>query len=198
MSSLLFDLYGVLLRTQSEEAKRRIEWAVVGDESIWSTYWDLRPAYDAGLVSDTNYWQQLRLRIGLPDFDIFEAVAADEASWLEADEEMVDYVLSLIGSGWRVGILSNIPEGLAKKVRRKFPWLAEFAAVTFSADIGVAKPDEKAYHVAIDAMGAKLGETIFIDDQAINVEAAEQLGMRGQLFTGIESVRALVTEVRGQ
>lgn len=145
MSSLLFDLYGVLLRTQSEEAKRRIEWAVVGDESIWSTYWDLRPAYDAGLVSDTNYWQQLRLRTGLPDFDIFEAVAADEASWLEADEEMVDYVLSLIGSGWRVGILANIPEGLAKKVRRKFPWLAEFAAVTFSADIGVAKPDEKAY-----------------------------------------------------
>lgn len=198
MTSLLFDLYGVLLRTQSEEAKHRIEWAVVGDESIWPTYWDLRPAYDTGLVSDVSYWQQLRLRAGLPDFDVSEAVAADEASWLEADEEMVDYVLSLIGSGWRVGVLSNIPEGLAKKVRRKFPWLEEFAAVTFSADIGVAKPDEKAYRVAIDAMGAKLGETAFIDDQVVNVEAAEQLGMRGQLFTGIASVRDLVAEVSGQ
>lgn len=195
MTSLLFDLYGVLMRTQSEEAKRRIEWAVVSDASIWSHYWDLRPAYDAGLVSDVNYWQQLRLRAGLPDFDIAEAVAADEASWLEPDQDMVDLVLSLIGSGCHVGLLSNIPAGLADRVRADFPWLREFSAVTFSSDIGVVKPDEKAFHVALDAMGAKAADTVFIDDRWENVEAAEQLDMQGILFTEIGQVEMLRKEL---
>lgn len=198
MTSLLFDLYGVLMRTQSEEAKRRIEWAVVSDSSFWSDYWDLRPAYDAGLVSDCSYWQQVRLRAGLDDFDISEAIAADEASWLEPDQEMIDQVLSLIGSGWRIGILSNIPAGLADRVRAKFPWLKEFAAVTFSSDIGLVKPDEKAFHVALDAMGAKAADTVFIDDRAENVAAAEHLGMRGVLFERIDQIQELTKELNSK
>ncbi|MGP6173999.1 HAD family hydrolase [Corynebacterium sp. A21] len=191
MSSLLFDLYGVLLRTQSEDAKHRIERAVLGDATIWPHYWALRPAYDAGLVSDQSYWQQVRLRAGLADFDLFEAVAADEDSWLEPDPAMVELVLSRIGSGWRAGILSNIPAGLAERVREKFSWLAEFSAVTFSCDIGLVKPDQKAFHVALDAMGAKASDTIFFDDRPENVEAAERLGMKGVVFTKISQVRLL-------
>lgn len=195
MTSLLFDLYGVLMRTQTEEAKRRIEWAAFSDSSIWPHYWALRPAYDAGLVSDTSYWQQLRLRAGLDDFDLSEAVAADEASWLEPDHDMVDLVLSLIGSGWRTGILSNIPAGLADQVREKCPWLKDFAAVTFSSDIGVVKPDEKAFHVALAAMGAKADDTVFIDDRIENVAAAESLGMRGVLFERIDQIQELRKEL---
>lgn len=191
MSSLLFDLYGVLLRTQSEDAKHRIERAAFGDASIWPHYWALRPAYDAGLVSDQNYWQQLRLRAGLEDFDPYEAIAADLDSWLEPDPAMVGLVLSLIGSGWRVGVLANIPEGQAEKVRQKFRWLEEFSAVTFSCDIGLVKPDEKAFHVALDAMGAKPADTVFFDDRPENVEAAERLGMKGVVFSHISQVRLL-------
>lgn len=195
MTSLLFDLYGVLLRTQSEGAKRRIEQAVAGDSSIWPHYWELRPAYDADLVSDISYWQQLRLRAGLDDFDISEAIVADQESWLESDPEMVEQVLSLIGTGWRVGILSNIPASLADRVRETFPWLEEFAAVTFSSDIGLVKPDEKAFHVALDAMKAKAADTVFFDDRTENVECATSMGMRGELFTGIDQVQSVTREL---
>lgn len=198
MTSLLFDLYGVLMRTQTEEAKQRIERAVLGDGSFWPDYWALRPAYDAGLVSDQNYWQQLQLRAGLGDFDIYEAVAADEESWLQADTEVVDVVLSLIGSGWRVGVLSNIPAGLAERVRAKYSWLEEFTAVIFSSDIGLVKPGEKAFHVALDAMGAKAADTIFFDDRSDNVEAAAKLGMRGVLFRDVSQIEAALVGVKGR
>ncbi|QGU06128.1 Alpha-D-glucose-1-phosphate phosphatase YihX [Corynebacterium occultum] len=198
MTSLLFDLYGVLMRTQSEEAKQRIERAVLGEASIWPDYWALRPAYDAGLVSDQNYWHQLRLRAGLGDFDLYEAVAADEESWLHADTRVVDEVLSLIGSGWRAGVLANIPAGLAERVREKYSWLEEFNAVTFSSDIGLVKPDEKAFHVALDAMGAKAADTIFFDDHPDNVEAAEKLGMRGVLFRDVSQIHAVLEGVKAR
>ena len=108
---------------------------------------------------------------------------------LEADEEMVNLVLRFIGEGHSVGILSNVPAALGAKVRASQPWLEECAAVTLSCDIGVAKPDPEAYHVAVDALGAQAKDTYFFDDRLDFVEGAQRVGLHAQLFTGIDSVR---------
>lgn len=46
---IVFDLFGVIARTQSPEAVREIEEiAGASGAPFWDAYWALRPAYDAG------------------------------------------------------------------------------------------------------------------------------------------------------
>lgn len=189
MKAVLFDLFGVLLKERDDAGRRRVELAVGGDAAIWPIYEDLRPAYDSGDVGDERFWRQLQVRAGLEPFDITEAVAADWESTMQEDEEMVSFALSLIDDRVCTGILSNLPAGLAKRARAEHEWLERVDAVTMSCDIGLIKPDPRAYAVALDAMGASAKDTVYVDADPVNVAAAAELGMQAVHFTGIESVR---------
>lgn len=189
MKAVLFDLFGVLLRERDDAGRRRVELAVGGDAAIWPIYEDLRPAYDSGDVGDERFWRQLQVRAGLEPFDITEAVAADWESTMQEDEEMVSFALSLIDDRVCTGILSNLPAGLAKRARAEHEWLERVDAVTMSCDIGLIKPDPRAYAVALDAMGVSAKDTVYVDADPVNVAAAAELGMQAVHFTGIESVR---------
>ena len=189
MKAVLFDLFGVLLKERDDAGRRRVELAVGGDAAIWPIYEDLRPAYDSGDVGDERFWRQLQVRAGLEPFDITEAVAADLESTMQEDEEMVSFALSLIDDRVCTGILSNLPAGLAKRARAEHEWLERVDAVTMSCDIGLIKPDPRAYAVALDAMGVSAKDTVYVDADPVNVAAAAELGMQAVHFTGIESVR---------
>lgn len=192
MSALLFDLYGVLLQERTDAGRRRVELAVGGDARIWPVYEDLRPAYDSGNVGDERFWRQLQVRAELEPFDIVEAVEADWESAMAEDPEMVAYVLSLINARYCCGILSNVPAGLARRARAAHGWLDSFDAVTMSCDIGLVKPDPRAFAVALDAMGVSAKETVFFDADPGNVRAAEEFGLRSVLFTGPDSVKEIL------
>lgn len=178
----LFDLYGVLLKTQSEQALRDLENVLGCGEELWPVYWEYRGDFDAGRVSEEEYWELVRAKLQLEPFDVAKAIEVDYAGWLEADEEMVERVKTLTPKG----LLSNIPAGLAKKVKEKHTWLQDFDAVAMSCDIGVEKPQARAYEIALEMLGAKPEETYFFDDNEANVEAAKKLGIQATLFTGIE------------
>ena len=184
--ALLFDLYGVLLHTQSDGDIAAIEQACGTDGRLWPVYWELRPAFDAGELTADQYWSAVCSRLNLVEVDIDRVVAADTASWLRPDDEMIRAVCDLAGHGWTVGLLSNIPEFLAGAVRAEFDFLDRFDAVTMSCDIGVAKPDARAYAIAAARLGAEPGRIIFFDDSPTNVEAARQAGLEAHVFTGRE------------
>lgn len=192
MTSLLFDLDGVLLRNKTVAGRRRVEQAAGTDDRMWEIYDDLRPAYDSGDVSDERFWRQLQIRAQLEPFDYSEAIVADWEASLHEDTEMVELVTWLIDEGWRCGILANLPPGLGQRARENLTWLEKFEAVTFSGDIGVAKPDHRAFAVAIDAMGASAKDTVFFDDRSDYVAAAEEAGLQSVLFTGPQSVLEVV------
>ncbi|WIM67838.1 HAD family phosphatase [Corynebacterium breve] len=193
MTALLFDLYGVILKHRTEAGKRRLEQAagVIDSELFWTTYNELRPAYLVGDVSDQRWWQQMALRANLNDPDIAEAIVADSETLMDVDQDMVDLVLKLIDEGYTCGILSNAPESVSTMLRERHEWLAQLDAVTFSCDIGVAKPDPRAFAVAVDAMGANIKDTIFFDDSPDNVAAAEKAGLQAHLFTSMKDVHDL-------
>ena len=184
VQTYLFDLYGVLLTTQTDAHLRAIEAAVGTDERLWPLYWELRGPLDAGELTPEEYWERIRVALELPSFDIDAVVEADIASWLDEDADAVAYVGELIDAGHRVGLLSNIPTFLAERVRARHTWLERFDAVTMSCDIGVAKPDPGAYRAACAALGAEPGEVLFFDDNPVNVAAAREFGMRAVEVTG--------------
>ena len=191
MATLLFDLYGVLMRSATPAGHAELEDYVrpVNPDHFWATYEEFRPAYDAGHLSDSQYWGRIRALTDVAPFEVSRAVELDTDHLLAADEEMVARVLGFIGEGHSVGILSNLPAALGAKVRAAQPWLGECAAVTLSCDIGVAKPDPEAYRVAVDALGAQAKDTHFFDDRPDFVAGAQRVGLNAHLFTGPDSVR---------
>ncbi|MDO4911010.1 MAG: HAD family phosphatase [Corynebacterium sp.] len=190
--NILFDLYGVLLLTQGDQAMREIEQVVHGDSSIWEAFWKLRGPLDGGRITDQEFWQQFQEETGLRDFDIEEAIRVDYSGWRQADPEMVEFVTGLIEDGWRVGLLSNIPETLARLMLAENPWLQKFHSVTLSCEIKNEKPRPEAFRIALEQLGTEAEETFFFDDNLENVEAARGVGLKAYQFTGIDSVKAVL------
>ncbi|TNY36019.1 HAD family hydrolase [Thermomonospora catenispora] len=196
--AIVFDLYGVLARDQSEADKRVIErLAGVADgraRRFWEAYWELRPAYDAGQPT-AEYWRAVAARLGTVFPDVAALARADLESWTRVDEEMVALVEELADRGHRLGLLSNIISDLVPLMEERHGrWLGRFHALTYSCRIGVAKPDPRAYRICADRLGVPVSRVLFFDDRAENVEAARRVGMLSEVFTSPAQVRRVVAE----
>ncbi|MEU8796981.1 HAD family phosphatase [Spirillospora sp. NPDC048819] len=190
---IVFDLYGVIARTQTAGAVRRIEEiAGVAGAPFWDAYWSCRPAYDAGQES-LAYWADVAGLLGTAFPDVPALIDADLDSWTEVDDTMVALVHELADEGRTLGLLSNIVSDLVPRFEaRHGTWLARFDALTYSCRIGVAKPDPRAYEICAERLGAKPADVIFFDDNEHNVLAARETGMRAELFTTPTQVRTLI------
>lgn len=190
---IIFDLFGVIARTQTPEAVRRIEEiAGVSGGPFWDAYWSCRPSYDAGQRS-AEYWADVAGLLGTAFPDVPALIEADLDSWTEADDAMVALVHELADSGRTLGLLSNIIEDLVPRFEsRHGDWLARFAARTYSCRIGVAKPDPRAYEICAESLGVAPADAFFVDDNERNVLAARETGMRAEVFTSPTHLRTLL------
>ncbi|MEU5878345.1 HAD family phosphatase [Spirillospora sp. NPDC047279] len=190
---IVFDLYGVIARTQTGAAKRRLETlAGVTGPSFWEAYWGCRPAYDAGQPSQ-DYWAAVAARLGTTIPDVQALNEADLDSWTEVDDEMVGLVVELADQGRPLGLLSNIISELVPRFEaRHGAWLGRFDVLTYSCDIGVAKPDPRAYEICAERMGVPPADVIFFDDTEGNVVAAREAGMTAEVFTSPAQVREIL------
>lgn len=55
--------------------------------------------------------------------------------------------------------------------------------------IGKIKPDADAFLHVLESLGCRPHEVLFLDDNAINIEAARQLGLRVELVRGVPEAR---------
>lgn len=91
---------------------------------------------------------------------------------------------------YRLGLLSNAYQ------LEMDAWLSKqhgldgiFDDVISSAAVRMAKPDEAIYRLALDRLGVRPGEALFIDDLARNTIAAESVGVPSIDFESPEQLR---------
>lgn len=58
----------------------------------------------------------------------------------------------------------------------------EVDAIVLSFEVGAAKPAPEIYRAALDAVGARPAEAVFVDDQAWYCRGAEAIGIRSFLI----------------
>ena len=61
-------------------------------------------------------------------------------------------------------------------------------------DIKYLKPDKECYYALLNKYNLKAEECIFIDDTKVNVESANEIGIKGILFDNIDNVKKKVEE----
>jgi len=101
---------------------------------------------------------------------------------LAANDELFDHYRRLHARGVRLAICTNNVREWEPLWREKLPIDEIFETVVDSAFVGVRKPDPAIYGIVLERLGLPAGECAFVDDIAINVRAAAELGFAGVRF----------------
>jgi putative hydrolase of the HAD superfamily len=118
-------------------------------------------------------------------------------------EEFKQYMFSLskpksdvleIARGLRdrylMGTINNESRELNQYRIATFQLTEYFQIFVSSCFVGLRKPDERIYRLALDLTQRKAEECCFIDDRPVNVDAATKVGMRAILLQNAEQLKA--------
>ena len=107
---------------------------------------------------------------------------------IKVNSQMYVLVDQLREKKMSVALFSNVDEHRAAFIRN-YGWYEPFNPCVLSCDIGVNKPDPKAYAILLQKLKLPAKDVVFIDDREDNVQAAKELGIDAILFKSEEQVR---------
>ena len=103
-----------------------------------------------------------------------------------------DYLFDLLkklGRKYRLGVLSNYPDGNAIRQSLAKTGIGEYMrAVVVSGDLGLVKPHPVPFLTILDQMGVKAGKAVIVGDNWLaDVQGGKQAGLQAVLTTQWES-----------
>jgi epoxide hydrolase-like predicted phosphatase len=103
-------------------------------------------------------------------------------------ETTLPWIRSLKASGYKVLVLSNFSKAALEGSPDAMGFLSEVDGGILSYRDRVVKPDPAIYKLLMERYDLVPEKTVFIDDTAVNIEAAKNLGWNGIVFESKEQV----------
>lgn len=105
--------------------------------------------------------------------------------------DTLEILTDLKAAGTRLFALTNWSAQLFPMAREIYGFLELFEDIVVSGDEKLAKPDPRIFAVLAERIShvASLEETVFIDDSAVNIEAAKRAGMDAIQFADTGHLR---------
>lgn len=148
--------------------------------------------YANGVVSEAEFWYQLEEAYGQYIPETKRNIWNDWET-MQPLPEMLDFVRELKQRGLKVGVLSNVIPFTIDQIRAHGVY-DEFDFAVLSAEVGVSKPDEEIYRIALRKMPElSPSEIVFVDDQERHLELAQATGMQTVLAQSSDQVIAALT-----
>ena len=101
----------------------------------------------------------------------------------------VDVLAELRAAGVRLAALSNWSAEMFPVALERFDFLAWFEGIVISGEVGVNKPDRRIFEHLAQRFGIEPEESVFVDDSAANIDAANALGFFAIQFTDAAALR---------
>ncbi len=198
--NIFIDFGGVIMRTEDQGPRRRQA------ERLGMTYHELENIFfesesslraTTGEIPEEAHWQTVAKTLGVSRTEA-DQIIVEFFSGDRLDNALLDLLRSLRPEH-KVGLISNAWSGLRALItREKFDDV--FDEMIISAEVGLGKPDPRIYRLALEKMGAKPEESVFVDDVLVNVEAARSTGMNAIQFTqperALEELKQLLSNHR--
>lgn len=109
-------------------------------------------------------------------------------------EQMIKFSKSLRAKGIKVFILSNNFKERAEYYGH-YPWIHEAVdKVYFSWQTGFVKPDKRAWELVLSENNLRPEDCIYFDDQQVNLDVSESLGIKSYMFTNEAELEKVVNE----
>ena len=193
LRAVIFD-YGMVLSGPPDPEAHAELLRITGlpEEHFDPLYWADRHAFDEGKLTGEAYWQGILSKAGLAlnSEAVAELIRWDGRMWMTLNPPMLAWADALKARGFLTAILSNIGDTTQQAAERELDWLKRFDLRVWSHQLRVAKPDPAIYRYALEKLGVKPEQALFIDDREENVAAAAALGIVALLFTTVENLRA--------
>lgn len=180
--AIFFDLGGVILRTEYQAPRQQLAERFGMDyEDIDKIVFGIESAKRAsvGEITEEEHWRHVMKVLKLPVED-YKPIEREFFGGDVLDRSLIQFLRSLRPQ-YKTGLISNAWSGLRSYIlREKFD--DAFDQIIISAEVKVAKPSAKIYHLALEQVGVSPNEAVFVDDVWENIQACEKVGMKGILF----------------
>lgn len=186
--AVIFDCFGVLVSEGWTQFRAK---HFGHDKELLQQANDLMQAISTGHLATEDF------------FRIIEEMTVVQRSELEEvfyrnkpDDELFSWIRSH-KKDYKIGVLSNIQNGRLQEMFSE-EQLAVFDALALSGEMGVSKPDPRAFTIAAKRLGLAPEECVFVDDQQNYVEAARDVGMRALQYRTFGEFKIEIGKVLNQ
>ena len=180
---VIFDCFGVIFGEIGPRVVRK--YAKEGDDIAAIKEKLFMPA-DLGKVTYDGLIDSIA-----EEFNICRQTVVDDwNSFIKLNEELIP-MIEKIKETASVALLSNASKGFVESLFDKYSLTYLFDKMVVSCNIGMAKPDKEIYRYCVSLFDTEFDEIYMIDDNQINLDGLETIGITPILFTGNESVKGL-------
>ena len=180
--AVFFDFGGVIQRTEFQAPRQYLGQRFGMDyEDVDKLVFGSPSARQAsvGEITEDVHWTNVLKRLKRPAAEL-QTIKDEFFGGDVIDRELVEFIRSLRGK-FHVGLISNAWGGMRAHLKKE-RLLELFETVVISAEVGVMKPEARIYSIALEQAGVKAEEAVFVDDVQVNIDACQQIGMKGVLF----------------
>jgi epoxide hydrolase-like predicted phosphatase len=190
IKAIILDLGGVLLRTTDFTPRERLaeqlgmsrhglEDFIFGGESGSQA--------QRGDIPVQQHWDNLAAQLHLSRVQ-FRQVLEQFFGNDELDQNLLEYVRNLHVS-YKTGLLSNAFGDLRQIIHERWHFEDAFDDMVISAEVGLVKPDQAIFRLAVEQLGVKAEEAVFIDDMPHNTDGAKRAGLFGIRFLNPQQLK---------
>ncbi len=191
IKAVIFDLGGVLVRTEFPEVRQRLEERLgfapgTLGQTVWGGEdWELA---QIGRISYEEYWRRVGAALGFSSNEEIKNFRREYFSGDRVDQGLVGLIRQL-RPRYKIGLLSNAPDRLGIWLDEEWGIKDLFDSIVYSAKVGIVKPDPRMFHLILEQLDVAPSEVLFIDDYPRNIDAALALGMQTIRFTSTKALR---------
>ncbi len=201
LKALLFDFGNTLAYIDYELLAR--EFSILGGRKLDAATleraeYEGRAALDRCMMSvagpsdpeqpNREYFRAWMKAAGIPHDEVrehgrrFDTINREETLWRVVRPGTIDLLQRLKSRGFKLAVISNADGRVANDARR-FGLAPHFDTIVDSQVVGVAKPDPRIFHIALERLGIAPGEALYAGDiYSINVVGARAAGIEARLI----------------
>jgi FMN phosphatase YigB (HAD superfamily) len=154
--------------------------------------------FECGRVKEDEALQSITKELSI-DLDTIREALSQCRQLLHVDHDLYDQLRALkaeMNGSLRIYAMTNISRDDFARLKNILPSWDLFDAEFTSFEAGAIKPDLGFYKHVLDNIGlADTASAVFVDDKAVNVNAARSFGIHGIVF---ESPAALMDQLRSE
>ncbi len=173
IKNVIFDVGGVLLEWNPPKFLKELDLPSHFNAVFESLLWAM---HDGGLVTREELIDKLPMPI---EKEVFSHCVRKISAQLHPIPEMIDLFHALRRQGYKVYILSNMPEEMHLELEQLHDFFSHTDGGIFSYQVKAIKPQLQIYEKLLQQYKLYPEESIFIDDRLDNVKAAEKLKITG-------------------
>lgn len=190
IKNIVFDVGNVLLEYNPRRVLRRLSGSPEAQEAVMQALFNA-PEWlrgDEGTITQHEMIETAVARI--PQYEPLARQAFEDWVYdMTPMPGMEALIGELKGRGYPLYLLSNFGVRFYD-ICHRVPLLMQIPERIISCDWKLLKPQPEIYRLLLGTFQLSAEETLFIDDRPENIEGALSAGLRGQLFTGAENLRA--------